>query len=179
MKKRRIFTMIVLLTMILLVCTGCSVKYPVPEVKEGKFNFSVTCEVDGAEKTYSGVYVCKFIGVYNTLVSCGRMWDAYIENGNDGTAISVKKIGEVEILIDLGYYPKYFMADPDYSGEKPEPTIFGQSINNETGEISFFGDAEEIFLNYGVKLISFTYAEPIENSYVEKWTYASFEPSIN
>ena len=179
MNKKRIFAIIILLTMILLVCTGCAVKYPVPNVKEGRFEFTVTYEVDGEEKTYSGVYVCKFDGVYTTFLGSGRMWDAYVENGKDDTAILVKKVGEMEILIDLGYYPEYFMADPDYDGLKPEPTIFGQSIDNKTGEITYYGNDEEFYINYGVKIISYTYAEPIENNYPEKWTLSIFEPSIN
>ena len=42
MKKLRIFAIIVLTTMIMLIATGCVVKAAVPEVTEGRFDFSVT-----------------------------------------------------------------------------------------------------------------------------------------
>ena len=179
MKKTKILAIIVLVTMIMLVCTSCAVKMAVPEVEEGRFDVSVTYEVNGEERSYTGVYVCKFKGVYSTLVGSGRKWDCYIENGDYATGILAETIDDIEIFIDFGFYPEYFMADPDYSGEKPEPTIYAQYLNNETGEIHFLGDVEEIYEQYGVKLISYQYAEPIENSYNEKVTIGSFEPSIN
>ena len=41
MKKRKIFAVIILLIVVLLTA-GCVVKAPVPDVKEGRFDFSVT-----------------------------------------------------------------------------------------------------------------------------------------
>ena len=38
------------------------------EVKEGRFDFSLTYEVDGEVKTYTGVYVCEYDGVLTTLL---------------------------------------------------------------------------------------------------------------
>jgi hypothetical protein len=37
-------------------------------VKEGRFDFSLTYEVDGEVKTYTGVYVCEYDGVLTTLL---------------------------------------------------------------------------------------------------------------
>ena len=179
MKKQKKLAAIILVIMIMLVCTGCVVKMPVPEVTEGRFDFSVTYEMNGEEKTYSGVYVCKYNGVYVTLAGRGRNWNGYIENSDGATYIVVGTVDDYEICIDLGFYPDYFMADPDYIDEKPQPYIFVCSVDEEAGEITLLKDEEEIFTNYGVKLISYNYAEPIKNSYKEKVTSGSFEPSIN
>ena len=93
-------------------------------------------------------------------------------------AIAVKTVGNVVIYIDFGLDPKYFMSDPEHQGEEPAPIIYGQATDEETGEENFFGD-EEIYENYGVRIISYEYAEPIENSYNEKWSIGVFIPEIN
>ena len=178
MKKQKLFAIIVLMTMILLFCSGCAVM-PVPEVKEGRFEFSVTYVVDGVEKTYDGVYICEYAGIYVTLVGESRIWNGYIENGDGNTVIAVKNIDDLVIYINFGLYPDYFMADPDCYGEKPRPTVFGEIIDKETGGISFFGDETEIYENYGVKIINFEYADPITNSYKDKLSFGVFVPEIN
>ena len=33
-------------------------------IKKAQFNFSVTYEIDGEEKIYSGIYVCEYDGIY-------------------------------------------------------------------------------------------------------------------
>ena len=38
---------------------------------------------------------------------------------------------------------------------------------------------EEDILQYGVKIISYEYADPIENTFEEKLTFSRFVPSIN
>ena len=166
--------------MIMFFTTGCAVKLPVPEVTEGRFDFSVTYEVNGEEKTYSGVYVCKYEGICVTFVRSSREWDGYIEGTNSDTFVAVQTtVDNVVIYIDFGFYPEYFMSDPDYIVQKPQATLFVECIDSETGEVTILGDEEEIFENYGIKLISYYYAEPIENSYKTQWSFGHFEPGIN
>ena len=43
--------------------TGCALDVPRPEVREGRFNISVTYEQDGEVKEASVVYVCEYNGV--------------------------------------------------------------------------------------------------------------------
>ena len=179
MKKTRMVTVIVLITMIMLVLTGCVVKMPVPEVKEGRFDFSVTYEVNGEEKSYSGVYVCKYDGVYTTLVGSGRMWDGYIENGDIYSVIKIQTIGEFDICIDMDFDPDYFMSEPDYYEGKPEPYLYAHSYDSETDSYTFVTDPIEIFEKYSIKLISYDFAEPIENSFNMQWSFSDFEPTIN
>jgi hypothetical protein len=46
-------------------------------------------------------------------------------------------------------------------------------------EVSYETDAEILETTYGVKLISYKYADPIKNTFKEKFTFAHFEPTIN
>ena len=175
--RKKIFLTMILIISILFFCTGCA-KLPVPEVTKGSFDFSVTYEVDGTEKTYAGVYVCEYEGIYVTFVGKGRRWSGYVEN-LDHCILTVKEKGNVVIHIDFDLNPKYFMADPDYYDEKPTPIVYGEEINHETGETFIFSDAEEIYTNYGVRIVSYNYSDPIENNYKDKFTFGKFEPSIN
>ena len=80
MKKYKKFSIVLLIITATVLLSGCVGKVPVPRVEEGRFAFSVTYEVDGEEKTYSGVYVCKFDGVLTTFVGDSVEWKEYIEN---------------------------------------------------------------------------------------------------
>ena len=178
MKKRNVIASL-LLIMILLVCSGCVTKMPVPEVKEGRFEFSVTYEINGEQFTYDGVYVCKYKGAYITLVGNGIMWDDYIENGDSYGVINIQTIGEFKICIDMDFDPDYFMSNPEYYEGNPEPYLYVDFYDSETDSYSFLADPIEIFETYGVKIINYSYADSIENSYNEKWTFGEFEPTIN
>jgi hypothetical protein len=174
------FAVIILTIMIMLITTGCAVKEAVPEVTEGRFDFSATYELNGVEKTYSGVYVCKYKGIYVTFVGSSRMWDGYIEDSDYDTTIAIQHTDDnCTIYIDFGLYPEYFMADPDYVDYKPETNLYVEYVNDETGEFFLITDEKEIFEKFGVKLISYHYADPIDNNYTSKWSYGHFEPGIN
>ena len=117
--------------------------------------------------------------MYVSLVGSGRMWDGYIEDTDSDTIITIQDNDNPLIYIDSGFYPEYFMADPDYIDQKPQPNLLVEYVNDETGEYFFITDEKEIFENYGIKLISYHYADPIDNNYKLKWTYGHFEPGIN
>ena len=179
-KKLRILAAIILSIMFMLFATGCAVKEPVPEITEGRFDFSVTYEIDGLEKTYSGVYICNYDGISVTFVGRRRMWDGYIDGTNSWGLIAIHETNDDSIIyIDFGFDPEYFMSDPDYIEEIPKPNLFVEHINEEIGETTWLNDEEEIFEKYGVKLISYDYAAPIKNSFESKWSFGHFEPEIN
>ena len=66
-----------------LACTtalvGCR-KAPVPSVKEGRFDFSVTFEVDGVVETISSVYVCEYEESGMGLSGWYINWNSYVED---------------------------------------------------------------------------------------------------
>ena len=57
MKK---ITSVILLLVISVILTSCGLLAPRPDIKEGKFNISVTYEHNGEVKTASAVYVCEY-----------------------------------------------------------------------------------------------------------------------
>ena len=180
MKKLKVAICIVLVTMVLSLYSGCLAKVPIPEIKEGRFEFSVTCEINGEEKTYSGVYVCKYDGAYKTLVGKGVDWEGYIANSDDNGIIPIQTNDDGVIYIDLYFVPEYFMGDPDaICYDVPAPVLYIVYHSDNPDEASYENDPEILETNYGVKLISYKYADPIENTFKEKVTFVDFELTIN
>lgn len=177
MKKLKIFTM-ALFMMLTLFLSGCVASVAVPTVKEGRFDFSITYELHGEEKTYEGTYICRFDGAYVSCVGNGRDWTGYMEDGNE-TEIAIETNEYGVLYIGLGFYPEYFMSDPDYEGASiPEPTLFLIYHSDDPDCISI--DRESDFLEvYGIRIIDYHYAEPMENKYQEKLSFGRFEFGIN
>ena len=83
MKKLKRFIMIFVMVFTTVILSSCALKkMPVPSVKEARFNFSFTYEINGEEETYSGVYVCKYDGTYASVFGFGTGvdWIGYVEN---------------------------------------------------------------------------------------------------
>ena len=135
---------------------------PKPDIRESEFDFALTYEVDGETKKIEGTYVCEFEGVSKALDGIGRDWNGYIK-GHDGFAdYEIKTIDKGVIMVGLDICPEFFMSDPNYyimSGkDKPEPYLYIKS--GEPSNEAFFDYTDD-----DVKIISFEYDQPIENTY--------------
>ena len=180
MKRMKFFVCMVLVAMFTAVFSGCLARVPIPEVKEGRFEFSVMCEKNGEEKIFSGVYVCKYKGAYKTLVGEGINWEGYVENGEGNGVIPIQTNEDGIIYIDLYFVPEYFMGDPDaILFDVPAPALYMVYHDDGLDSSNYEADQEILAANYGVRLISYKYADPIENEFEEKFTFVDFEPTIN
>ena len=151
--------------------TGCGLTVPRPEVKEGRFDFSITYEIKGEVKTFSAVYVCEFDGTSWSLEGgdFSRDWKDHVEGDYEGDTYSAT-VGTTDdggnIIIFFGIYPEYFMSDPEVGDRGvPEPFIYVSFPENEFGESSHVAIPEEVEEIYGAKILSYQYDEPIENSF--------------
>ena len=143
---------------------------PKPEIKEGEFDFALTYEVDGETKVIEGTYICEFDKVVRALDGVGRHWNGYIKDHDYFTDYEIKTTDEGVIKINLDICPEFFMSDPTYEiikspdDPKPEPYIYITS-----GDLTSDNPSEEISFNLyeedDVKIISFEYDQPIENTY--------------
>lgn len=180
MKKYKFFIITLLMIAITMIFSGCAAVVLLPKVKEGRFNFSVTYEINGEQKTYSGVYVCKYEGAYKTLAGEGINWEGYVENGEENCVIPIQTNEDGIIYIDLYFVPEYFMGDPDaILFDVPAPALYMVYLDDDQEAESYETDQELLATNYGVRLISYKYADPIENTFEEKLTFVDFEPTIN
>ena len=153
---------LIVLVILSLSLTSCGLSVPRPEIKEGRFNISVTYEYNGEIKTVTGVYVCEYEGVtwYNVnrdpFVNWKESFEGDIKYGGILPICNTDDGGE--IFISLLLYPEYFMGDPDYADYTP---IIRAELWYPDEQID---DAERI-AEYGVELISYEYDEPIENTF--------------
>ena len=180
MKKKLIVVCVIFVVILTAVLSMFIAKMPIPEIKEGRFNFSVTYEINGEEETFSGVYVCKYDGAYKTLVGKGVYWKGYVENNDNCGVIPIQTNEDGVIYIDLYFVPEYFMGDPDaILYDVPAPALYMVYHSDNPDEASYEADQEILATNYGIRIISYDYADPIENTFKEKITFVDFEPTIN
>jgi hypothetical protein len=148
-----------------LLLTGCGLQVSRPEIKKGSFDFTVTYQYGGETKTVSGVYVCEYQGTDWALDGgYHRTWNARLEgDGEELIQIGTTEDGSI-VELALGLYPEYFMGDTEgaWMGA-PQPRLIVSHKNGE--EVSVENDAFVIEDTYGAKIVSYEYAQPIENSF--------------
>jgi hypothetical protein len=160
--------LILLVLTILLTCllTSCGLTVPRPEIREGEFDFSVTYEYNGEIKTVSGVYVCAYNGM-DWALDGGyyRDWTGYIQGGNTDDYVPIDIVDGDEIILVLNLVPDYFMDDfIEGYREVPKPYISVTVVDDEG--LTFFHEPEEVEKICGARIISYEYAEPIENTFI-------------
>ena len=161
---KKFFGILFLVVMLGCMLTGCGMEVPSPEIKEGEFDFSVTYEFNGEQKTVSGVYVCEYSGPSWALDGgWSRDWKGYIKDGKVEEIIEIgtAKNGE-KIELSFAFIPEYFMDDfVEGYYDVPKPSI---SIRMESEEgLWFLSEPADVEEYCGAKIISYEYDEPIEN----------------
>lgn len=159
---RKLLSALLLAGMFLCMLTGCGSTVPRPEVKEGRFNITVTYEYNGEVKEASGVYVCEYDGVncWDINADPYANWKESYEGDiqDDGIIPICNTDDGGEIFISLLMYPEYFMGDPEHAESTP---IVRAEIFYDDRQI----DDADVIAEYGVKLIDCKYDKPIENTY--------------
>ncbi|MEE0898312.1 MAG: hypothetical protein U0L88_11895 [Acutalibacteraceae bacterium] len=158
-------------TIILVVAILATVVYSIissiafkPAVTEGEFPFSITYELDGERVTIEDVYKVHYVRNDGYADTKSRVYAGELKSsGEDDTLYTLKKDENTRIELWTHFYTDYLMGDSeyDYFDDEPfEPKIYYYD-ENETE----YHD-EETLAAQGVKLISFEYPTPIENSFV-------------
>ena len=146
-----------------------------PEVSTGEFPFSITYEYKGETKTLSGIYRCEFSGSYTIWNEHNRYWDGeaeYLNPQNPENPHIIDQNDELQttLAIQENMFAGYFMGDPlykdyykDYGLDTAEPYVEYYDYKNDITLDE--ENKDEILKSIGFKIIDFTYAEPIENSF--------------
>ena len=155
----------VFLAFFLFSLTGCGLTLPRPDIKEGKFDVSVTYEVNGEIKTLDLVYICEYDGVNLSLDGTRyRDWNGHFDGYEDGALIEVYEIEGGKVALCFLIYPEYFMGEPDYAIDF-YPHVLTNYIYYEDGVEMIDDNQELIAESYGVKIIGCEYDTPIENEF--------------
>ena len=146
-----------------------------PKVIKHEFPFSITYEYKGEIETFSGIFECEYSGSKTIGGEHYRYWEGetkYENSVNPEKPNIVEENDELQTMLAVqeNMSAGYFMGDPlyqdDYKAydlEGPEPRIEYYDYKND---ISLDDEnREEILKSIGFKIIDFTYAEPIENSF--------------
>lgn len=136
-----------------------------PVVTEKDFAFSITYELNGETKTIQDIYSVHYDGNSGYADTKSRIYVGKIGNMSEGTTSYVIQGGDTgeRLVLFTNFYADYMMGDSDgdYFDESPfEPEIFYY----DSEEIEY--SDEDVLLEKGVKLISWEYPTPIENSFV-------------
>lgn len=169
---KRKFIALILVLILVGMLTSCGVE-PKPNIKEGRFNFSVTYEEWGETKTVSGVFVCKYAGRSFTLEGGDftRDWEGHIEGiehageiYNSAVLIRTTDDGG-EIFLDFSLSAAHMMGEPYLADAVIEPRFFHEYSNEDRTSSESGADSQEIEELYGLKIVEYKYDEPIKNSF--------------
>lgn len=146
-----------------------------PEISTGEFPFSITYEYKGETKTLSGVLECEYSGSNTIQGEHNRYWDQEIicDNPNNvENPFVIEQNDELQttLAVQAHMHAGYFMGDPLYSDyysayglEGPEAYVeYYDYLNDITLDDE---NKDAVLESIGFKIIDFTYAEPIENSF--------------
>jgi hypothetical protein len=175
-KKVSLVTIFLALTIVAyLVATVLFCYKTKPEVANGTFPFAITYEYKGETKTLSGVLECEYSGSSTIHGEHGRYWvEEIVYDNPENVEYPFVVEQNDELQTTLSVQPRmhggYFMGDPlfadyyiKYGSGSVEPLVTYYDYKNDR----YIEDAaqEGILDSLGFKIIDYTYAQPIENSF--------------
>jgi hypothetical protein len=167
MKNKKLFLPTIILVVAILATAVYSVVSSIafkPTVTQGEFPFSITYELDGETVTINDVYKARYVRNDGYADTKGRVYVGEIGDlGEENTVYTLKKDQNTRVELWTHFYADYLMGDPDGDYFDDEP--FEPKIYYYDSEETEYHD-EETLSAQGVKLISFEYPTPIENSFV-------------
>jgi hypothetical protein len=167
MKNKKLFLPAIILAVAILAIVAYSLISSIaqtPAVTEEEFPFSITYELDGETVTIHEIYKVRYSGNdgYADTKTCTYVGEIG-DRGEDNTIYILKQDENTRIELWTQFYADYMMGDTQYDyfdGEDFKPMIYYFDA-----EETAYHD-EETLAAQGVKLISFDYPTPIENSFV-------------
>lgn len=167
MKTKKIYLPAIILVIAVLAIAVCAVVISIakkPSITEAEFSFSITYTLDGETITIKDVYKVRYVRNDGYADTKSRVYVGEIGDlGENNTIYTLKKDANGRIELWTHFYADYMMGDSDgdYFDEEPfEPRIY--YFDSEEIEYS----DEKTLSSQGVKLISFEYPSPIENTLV-------------
>ena len=157
-------SIIILLVIIIVFSFSSCETVPEPQIKEGEFPFEIVYEIDGEIITVNDVYVCEFDGYdWNEGSGKHRKWKGYIKSSGSEELILLED-GDLKFAVSVGS-PEYYMGDPSCQWPENTPSIYYIKPNEFGGNTSGSSGIEPLLEQYRLKLISWEFSVPIQNSF--------------
>ena len=167
MKNKKLFIPAIILAVAILAIAIYSVVSSIaykPTVTEAEFPFSITYEIDGKTVTINDVYKTRYVGNDGYADTKSRVYvGELLSSEKDNTLYTLKKDKNTRVELWTQFHPDYLMGDSEYDYFEEtsfEPMIYYYDANEQEHY------DEETLAKQGVKLISFEYPTPVENSLV-------------
>ena len=136
-----------------------------PTITEMDFPFSITYELNGETVKVDAVYAVSYVGNGGYVKATTRIYEGEVISETEGadTSFVISQTDADYITIYTRIQADYLMGDPayDYYDDAPFEPILAY-CNMESGETIEGQDLSD----YGAKIISWDYPQPIENSFV-------------
>ena len=160
---KKIFSVLLLL-FILTSLSSCQ-GVPTPAITQAEFPFEIVYEKNGEIITASDVYVCEFEGIeWNENVGKHRQWKGYVKSTGESTLV-LHTEGGIKVTCSLGT-AAYYMSDPLAATiEEVTPTVQRVQTFESGGVSSMSLTDEQLWEQYGIRLITWAFSAPIENTY--------------
>jgi hypothetical protein len=167
MKNKKLFPLAIILTVAIFATVAYSIISSIafkPTVTEGEFPFSITYELDGERVTIEDVYKVHYVRNDGYADTKSRVYVGELKSsGENGTLYTLKKDENTRVELWTHFYADYLMGDTEYDyfdDETFEPRIYYYDAQETEYQ------DEETLAAQGVKLISFEYPIPIEQTFV-------------
>ena len=155
----------ILLLLLIPICLSSCTSVPTPSVTTAEFPFEIVYETGGEIITVSDAYVCEFEGIeWNENVGKHRQWKGYVKSTGEATLVLLTE-GAIKVTCSLGS-PAYYMSDPLAPAvEEITPTVQRVQTFESGGVSAMTLTAEQLSEQYDIRLISWAFSAPIENTY--------------
>jgi hypothetical protein len=132
-----------------------------PEIKYGEFPFSLTFAVDGDKKTINDTLICQYGGKMVDEGGARNKWLTSYSSGRERVILKTVNINSY-IYFPIGSCNTYMDDWPDYVVSYLEPVMLSIFNKTKTGAASRLLDTADAERVYGIKILSWKYAKPIE-----------------
>lgn len=139
---------------------------PEPEIRYGEFPFTVVYEKNGEKMTYKDTLICEYVGVKwdDVIMRRARAWRKTYASGHKILLLEIDHNKRLELR--GGPTAAYLMDDKDSRKYKFDNFQFWTVTTDENGHERYSQpNWLEVYEQYGIKLIDYDIALPIENSF--------------
>lgn len=145
---------------------------PKPKITYGEFPFKLVYDIDGKRKVIEDTLICEFDGVgMDEGRGKFRKWKEQLASGNEN--VLLLKVNDFnpfivykEIYYDTGgadYYMDDMSNGVSYEHGFPDARRFEKYVGGGSSDGIIFAD--ELYEKYKIKIISWDYTPPIQNSF--------------
>ena len=136
-----------------------------PAITQMDFPFSISYELNGEIVTIQDVYTARFTGNGGYVDLAERRYEGFIQSDPEsgGSSYILREGEDGSISLHANFHPDYMLGDNKYDYYVSYP--FEPHLSYYDPELGDFED-EQTLLKKGVRLISWEYPEPVENSFV-------------